>query len=49
MAAAIYLDLIAVKGSGKSKYSSEAATSITKIKYKLMNSAIADLKGIKLL
>jgi tetratricopeptide (TPR) repeat protein len=45
LAAAAYLDLIAAeKASGKSKYSSEAATSITKIKYKLMNSAIADSK-----
>ncbi|MFT5714074.1 MAG: hypothetical protein ACI9WT_000616, partial [Flavobacterium sp.] len=48
LAAAAYLDLIAVeKASGKSKYSSEAATSITKIKYKLINSAIADSKADK--
>jgi tetratricopeptide (TPR) repeat protein len=45
LAAAAYSDLIAAeKASGKSKYSSEAATSITKIKYKLINSAIADSK-----
>jgi tetratricopeptide (TPR) repeat protein len=45
IASAAYLDLIAAeKASGKSKYSTEAATSITSIKYKLINSAIADSK-----
>tara|TARA_R110000868_G_scaffold52107_2_gene164860 strand:+ start:3403 stop:4680 length:1278 start_codon:yes stop_codon:yes gene_type:complete len=45
IASAAYLNLIAAeKASGKSKYSTEAATSITTIKYKLINSAIADSK-----
>jgi tetratricopeptide (TPR) repeat protein len=45
LAAAAYLDLIAAeKASGKTKYSSEAAKSITEIKYKLINNAIADSK-----
>ncbi|WP_367757955.1 tetratricopeptide repeat protein [Flavobacterium sp. WC2430] len=45
IASAAYLDLLAAeKASGKSKYSTEAATSITAIKYKLINSAIADSK-----
>ncbi|EIA07958.1 tetratricopeptide repeat protein [Flavobacterium frigoris] len=45
LAATAYSDLIAAeKASGKSKYSSEAAMSITKIKYKLINDAIADSK-----
>lgn len=45
LAATAYTDLIAAeKASGKSKYSSEAATSVTKIKYKLINNAIADSK-----
>lgn len=48
LAAAAYLDLIAAeKASGKSKYSTEAAKSITQIKYKLINSAIADSKSDK--
>jgi tetratricopeptide (TPR) repeat protein len=48
LAAAAYTDLIAAeKVSGKSKYSAEAASSITKIKYKLINSAIADSKADK--
>jgi tetratricopeptide (TPR) repeat protein len=45
LAANAFQELIAVeKASGKSKYSTEAATSITSIKYKLINSAIADSK-----
>jgi tetratricopeptide (TPR) repeat protein len=45
LAANAYQELLAVeKASGKSKYSTEAATSITSIKYKLINSAIADSK-----
>ena len=45
IAAASYLDLIAAeKASGKSKYTTEAAASITAIKYKLINNAIADSK-----
>ncbi|MBC5839399.1 tetratricopeptide repeat protein [Flavobacterium muglaense] len=48
VASAAYLDLIAAeKASGKAKYSTEAATSITTIKYKLINSAIADSKVSK--
>jgi inhibitor of KinA sporulation pathway (predicted exonuclease) len=40
-----YLSLVDVeKTSGKSKYSSDAAKSIIEIKYKLINSAIADSK-----
>lgn len=45
LAAKAYQDLIAVeKASGKVKYSAQAATSITEIKFKLINSAIADSK-----
>jgi tetratricopeptide (TPR) repeat protein len=45
LAAKAYQDLIAVeKTSGKVKYSTQAATSIIDIKYKLINSAIADSK-----
>ncbi|UQD57289.1 hypothetical protein [Flavobacterium sp. K5-23] len=45
LAASAFQDLIeAEKASGKSKYSTEAATSITSIKYKLINGAIADSK-----
>jgi len=45
LAAKAYQDLLAVeKVSGKDKYSAQAATSILDIKYKLMNSAIADTK-----
>lgn len=45
LAAKSYQDLIAIeKTSGKVKYSVQAATSITEIKYKLLNSAIADSK-----
>lgn len=45
LAASAYTSLIdAEKTSGKSKYSAEAAKSITTIKYKLINSAIADSK-----
>lgn len=45
LAAKAYQDLLAVeKASGKSKYSAQASTSILDIKYKLMNSAIADTK-----
>jgi tetratricopeptide (TPR) repeat protein len=45
LAAAAYLSLVDVeKGSGKSKYSSQATKSIIEIKYKLINSAIADSK-----
>ncbi len=44
-ASAAYLSLIAAeKAAGKAKYSTEAATSITSIKYKLINSAISDSK-----
>jgi tetratricopeptide (TPR) repeat protein len=44
-AADAYLSLLdAEKVSGKSKYSSDAAKSIIEIKYKLINSAIADSK-----
>lgn len=44
-AATAYLSLVdAEKTSGKSKYTSEAAKSIIEIKYKLINSAIADSK-----
>jgi hypothetical protein len=35
------------QASGNRKYSGDAATSITKIKYKLINSAIADSKESK--
>ncbi|MBP6180568.1 tetratricopeptide repeat protein [Flavobacterium sp.] len=45
LAAKAYQDLIAVeKTSGKVKYSTQAATSITQIKFKLINNAIADSK-----
>ena len=48
-ASAAYLSLIAAeKAAGKAKYSTEAATSITSIKYKLINSAISDSKVNKL-
>jgi len=45
LAADAYLSLVdAEKASGKSKYSSQATKSIIEIKYKLINSAIADSK-----
>ncbi|MFV5689651.1 tetratricopeptide repeat protein [Flavobacterium sp. ZT3R25] len=45
LAAKAYQDLIAVeKASGKIKFSTQAATSITQIKFKLINNAIADSK-----
>nr|WP_314896980.1 tetratricopeptide repeat protein [uncultured Flavobacterium sp.] len=45
LAAKAYQDLIAVEQtSGKVKYSTQAATSITQIKFKLINGAIADSK-----
>ncbi|MFV8346216.1 tetratricopeptide repeat protein [Flavobacterium sp. ZB4P13] len=45
LAAKAYQDLIAVeKTSGKVKFSTQAATSITDIKFKLINGAIADSK-----
>ena len=45
LAAKAYQDLISVeKTSGKIKFSTQAATSITDIKYKLINAAIADSK-----
>lgn len=48
LAAKAYADLIAAENaSGKSKYSTEAAKSITQIKYKLINNAIADSKAEK--
>ena len=48
LAAKAYQDLIATeKVSGKMKYSTQAVTSITEIKYKLINSAIADSKADK--
>tara|TARA_R110002126_G_scaffold47971_1_gene134011 strand:- start:93 stop:1367 length:1275 start_codon:yes stop_codon:yes gene_type:complete len=48
VAAAAYQDLIAAeKASGKIKYSTQAAASITEIKYSLINSAIADSKEEK--
>ena len=48
LAAKAYQDLLAVeKASGKDKYSSQATTSILDIKYKLLNSAIADSKTEK--
>jgi tetratricopeptide (TPR) repeat protein len=47
-AAKSYQDLLAVeKASGKDKYSSQAATSIIDIKFKLLNSAVADTKADK--
>ncbi len=46
LAAKAYQDLLAVeKASGKDKYSSQATASILDIKFKLLNSAIADTKG----
>ena len=48
LAAKAYQDLLAVeKTSGKSKYSTQAVASITQIKFKLLNSAIADTKANK--
>jgi tetratricopeptide (TPR) repeat protein len=48
LAAKAYEDLLAVeKASGKDKYSAQATTSILDIKYKLLNSAIADTKADK--
>lgn len=48
LAAKAYQDLIEVeKASGKSKYSSQAVTSIAEIKGKLINSAIDDTKAEK--
>ncbi len=45
-AAKSYQDLLAVeKASGKDKYSSQAATSIIDIKFKLLNSAVEDTKA----
>ncbi|MFV8441787.1 tetratricopeptide repeat protein [Flavobacterium sp. LB2P44] len=45
LAAKAYQDLIAIeKTSGKVKFSTQAATSITDIKFKLINAAIADSK-----
>ena len=45
LAAKAYQDLIAAeKASGKVKFSTQAATSITDIKFKLINGAIADSK-----
>jgi tetratricopeptide (TPR) repeat protein len=47
-AAKAYQDLLAIeKTSGKAKYSPQASTSIIDIKYKLINSAIADSKADK--
>ncbi len=47
-AAKAYQDLLAVeKASGKDKYSSQATASILDIKFKLLNSAIADTKSEK--
>jgi tetratricopeptide (TPR) repeat protein len=48
LAAKAYQDLLEIeKSSGKAKYSVQAATSITEIKGKLINSAIADTKASK--
>jgi tetratricopeptide (TPR) repeat protein len=48
LAAKAYQDLLAVeKASGKDKYAAQATTSILDIKYKLLNSAIADTKADK--
>jgi len=48
LAAKSFQDLLAVeKASGKDKYSSQASTSIIDIKFKLLNSAIADTKANK--
>jgi tetratricopeptide (TPR) repeat protein len=47
-AATSYQDLLALeKSTGKDKYTSQATTSIIDIKYKLINSAIADTKTDK--
>lgn len=47
-AAKAYQDLLAIeKASGKAKYSAQVSTSIIDIKYKLINSAIADSKAEK--
>ena len=47
-AAKAYQDLLAIeKASGKAKFSAQANTSIIDIKYKLINSAIADSKAEK--
>lgn len=48
LAAKSFQDLLAVeKASGKDKYSAQATTSILDIKFKLLNSAIADTKSDK--
>ena len=48
LAAKSFQDLLAVeKASGKDKYSAQATTSIIDIKFKLLNSAIADTKSDK--
>ena len=48
LAAKSFQDLVAVeKASGKVKYSAQASTSILDIKFKLLNSAIADTKADK--
>ena len=48
LAAKSFQDLVAVeKTSGKDKYSTQATTSIIAIKFKLLNSAIADTKANK--
>jgi tetratricopeptide (TPR) repeat protein len=48
LAAKSFQDLLAVeKASGKDKYSAQATTSILEIKFKLLNSAIADTKADK--
>lgn len=48
LAAKAYQDLLAVeKASGKDKYTAQATTSILDIKFKLLNSAIADTKADK--
>jgi tetratricopeptide (TPR) repeat protein len=48
LAAKAYQDLLAIeKASGKDKYSSQATASILDIKYKLLDSAIADSKTEK--
>lgn len=48
LAAKAYQDLLATeKASGKDKYTSQATASILDIKFKLMNSAIADTKADK--
>ena len=48
LAAKSFQDLLALeKASGKDKYSAQASTSIIDIKFKLLNSAIADTKADK--